>query len=33
MGRDAATVDHFFAPGPPCTSSYSPAAVPKHRVA
>jgi len=33
MGHDAATVEHFFAPGPPCTSFYTPAAVPKYRVA
>lgn len=28
MRRDSATVDHFFAAGPPCTASYERAAVP-----
>jgi len=28
MRRDSAIVDHFFAPGPPCTTSYSRAATP-----
>jgi uncharacterized protein with NRDE domain len=28
MGRDSATVEHFFAAGPPCTTAYEPAAIP-----
>jgi uncharacterized protein with NRDE domain len=28
MRRDSATVEHFFAPGPPCTTSYERAAIP-----
>jgi len=28
MRRDAATVEHFFAPGPPCTTAFEQAAVP-----
>jgi uncharacterized protein with NRDE domain len=31
MGREADQVEHFFAPGPPCTASYQPALVP-HRM-
>jgi uncharacterized protein with NRDE domain len=28
MRRDSAMVEHFFAPGPPCTTAYEPAAIP-----
>jgi uncharacterized protein with NRDE domain len=28
LGRDPASVAHFFAPGPPCTASFAPALVP-----
>ena len=28
LGRDLASVAHFFAPGPPCTASFAPALVP-----
>jgi uncharacterized protein with NRDE domain len=28
MRRDSSTVEHFFAPGPPCTTGYERAAVP-----
>lgn len=27
-GRDAASISHFFAPGPPCTATFAPAPVP-----
>jgi len=28
LGRDPASVSHFFAPGPPCTNAFAPASVP-----
>ena len=31
MGRNTHSVEHFYAPGAPCTASYEPALVPEHR--